>query len=357
MTFAEPGLLYALLGLPVAALFFGWVARRRRAVMSRLGDPALIDRLSSAVNWQGRRLQTILWFTAVALAVVALSRPQWGSEVQVVERQGVQIVVALDVSKSMLAEDVKPDRLSRTKLEIVDLMGQLKGDELGVVLFSGAAFLQFPLTFDYSTAHTFLDEAGPRMITRPGTAIGEAIDVALAAFNQQRASQKVIIIMTDGEGHEGDPVAAAQRALEQDIVIYTVGFGTPEGVPIPEYGDDGEVTYKRDSNDEVVLSKLDEVTLQLIARETGGKYYRARGDGSSVDELATELDGLQKESVQSEFQTRNVERFQLFLAQIHRRDDYAAAERAIGAREGDGPGTIWGRGGPVFVFSCRGETL
>ena len=315
MTFAQPDYLYALALMPVMALFMVWAGRRRLSALASLGDPSLIDRLSLSVDWRGRRVRSWLWFMALALLIVALARPRWGSEVQIVERQGVQIMIALDVSTSMLAEDIKPNRLKRAKLEIVDLMSRLDGDEVGLVLFSGASFLQFPLTFDYSTARTFLDAAGPQMITRPGTAIGKAIDTAVKGFNDRRAGQKVILIITDGEGHEGDPLAAARRAREEGVVIYTIGFGSPEGEPIPEFDAFGRmVGFKLDQRGEVILSKLDEVTLQQIAREGGGKYYRAVADGRVIESLANDFDALQKESFESELRTRHIERFQMFLA-------------------------------------------
>jgi Ca-activated chloride channel family protein len=315
MTFAQPDYLYALALMPIMALFVVWAGRRRLSALASLGDPSLIDRLSRSVDWRGRRVRSWLWFVALALLIVALARPRWGSAVQVVERQGVQIIVALDVSTSMLAEDIKPNRLKRAKLEIVDLMSRLDGDEVGLVLFSGASFLQFPLTFDYSTARRFLDEAGPQMISRPGTAIGKAIETAVNGFDERRASQKVILIITDGESHEGDPLAAARQAREEGVVIYTIGFGSPEGEPIPEYDAFGRMAgFKQDQRGEVVLSKLDEVTLQQIAREGGGKYYRATADGRVIENLADDFDALQKESFESELKTRHIERFQVFLA-------------------------------------------
>ena len=315
MTFAEPDYLYALALMPLIALFMVWAGRRRQSAIASLGDPSLIDRLSLSVDWRGRRVRSWLWFVALALLIVALARPRWGSDVQIVERQGVQIMIALDVSTSMLAEDIKPNRLKRAKLEIVDLMSRLDGDEVGLVLFSGASFLQFPLTFDYSTARTFLDEAGPHMISRPGTAIGKAIETAVNGFNEQRAGQKVILIITDGESHEGDPLAAARIAREEGVVIYTIGFGSPDGEPIPEYDAFGRMSgFKQDQRGEVILSKLNEVTLQRIAREGGGKYYRATADGRVIESLKDDFDALQKESFESEFRTRQIERFQLFLA-------------------------------------------
>ena len=314
MTFGNTDYLYGLVLIPVFALFLWWASQQRRSALARLGDPALIGMLSRSVDWRGRRLQSTLWFIAIGLIIIGLSRPQWGTEVRAVERHGIQIMVALDVSKSMLAQDIKPNRLSRAKLEIVDLMRRLKGDEIGLVLFSGASFLQSPLTFDYATVRTFLENASPELISRPGTAIADAIDTAMAGFDEKRTSQKVIIIMTDGEDHEGDTLAAARRAVQEGAIIYTVGFGSLEGEPIPEYNARGEVAgYKQDQNGEVVLSALGEAALQEIAREANGKYYRASTGSGAAEALSEELDGLQKESVESEFETRNVERFQAFL--------------------------------------------
>lgn len=314
MTFAEPTFLYALLLLPVAALFLLWATRRRQAALTRLGNPALVEKLSATVNWRGRRWQTWLWFLALTLSVIALARPQWGTKIEVVEQQGVQTMVALDVSKSMLAEDVKPDRLSRAKLEIADLMNHLGGDEVGLVLFSGASFIQFPLTSDYATARGFLDSARPEVISKPGTAIGDAIRTAMSGFDLKRASQKVIILITDGEDHEADTLAMAQKAADEGIILYTIGFGSPEGEPIPEYNDQGQaIGYKKDQQGEVVLSKLDEATLQRIAQIGHGQYYRASADGSEVTALISELSQLQKAKLAKQFETRGVERFQSFL--------------------------------------------
>ena len=169
MTFGEPDALYLLFALPIMALVAFRASRKRRAAVERLGDPGLIERLSRSVSRRGRRIAYILWFAALAIAILALARPQWGSAVQPVEQRGVQMMVALDVSSSMLTRDVKPDRLTRAKLEIADLLERLKGDEVGLVVFSGSSFVQFPPTFDYSTARTFVDNAGPESISREGT--------------------------------------------------------------------------------------------------------------------------------------------------------------------------------------------
>jgi Ca-activated chloride channel family protein len=315
MSFAKPQFLLLLLLLPACGLFFAWANQRRQTAVNRLGDAALIDRLSAGVNWNGRRWQTSLWFMALAFFAMALARPQWGSEVQVVEQEGLQVMVALDVSQSMLAQDLKPNRLERAKLEISDLMDQLNGDEIGLALFSGASFIQFPLTSDYATARFYLDSARPGVISRPGTVIGEAIQTALGGFDESLASQKVLIIMTDGEDHETDPLAVAQQAADADVLIYTIGFGTPEGEPIPELDAQGEiVSYKQDQNGQTVLSKLDEVTLQKVAAAGNGRYYRATPDGSELANLLAELGRLQKAALENRFETKQIERFQIFLA-------------------------------------------
>jgi Ca-activated chloride channel family protein len=224
-------------------------------------------------------------------------------------------MVALDVSQSMLAQDIKPNRLERAKLEIADLMKQLNGDEIGLVLFSGASFIQVPLTSDYYTALSYLDSAEPSVISRPGTVIGDAIRTAMHGFDPALSSQKVLIVMTDGEDYETDPLAAAKEVADQDVLIYTIGFGTTEGEPIPVLDQNGAVVdYKRDQNNEVVLSKLDESTLQSIAQTGNGQYYQASADGSELQLLLAEIDGLQKDQLQSRIETRHIERYQIFLA-------------------------------------------
>ncbi len=314
MSFGQPFFLWFLALVPLLALFLVWAQRRRQAALLRLGQAGLIAQLSATVNRRGRRWQLVLWLLALTFLVLALARPQWGSQVQVVEQEGVQIMVALDISKSMLAADLKPDRLTRAKYEISDLMNRLKGDEIGLVLFSGASFIQFPLTSDYDTARAFLTSANPNMISRPGTAIGAAIATATQGFDPHRSNQKVIVIMTDGEDHEADVEQAAQDAAAQGIIIYTIGFGSPQGEPIPEFDEAGKLTgYKKDANGAPILSKLDEVTLQRIALVTQGRYFRASAGGEELDALAGELDQLQKAQLESRFTLQKIERYQIFL--------------------------------------------
>ena len=313
-TFAEPSYLFCFIPLALIGGLIYLLAKRHRQAIARLGAPELIARLSGSVNWKGRRWQSRLWFIALIFLILALARPRWGSQVEYIERRGVEVMVALDVSESMLAEDFKPNRLARAKLEISELMDRLEGNELGLVLFSGAAFVQFPLTSDFATARTFLDAAYPGIISRPGTDIAEAIQVAVNGFNEERATQKVIIMLTDGENHRSDVLSAAQAAADQGIIIYTVGFGSPDGEPIPQYDHLGNlIEYKKDSSGQTVLSRLDETTLQEIAAITNGAYLRAAPNGREVDLLADEIGRLQTSELESRFETRGIERFQWFL--------------------------------------------
>jgi Ca-activated chloride channel family protein len=314
MKFAEPRFFYCLIPLILLGITLYILNKRHKAAIGRLGTPDLISRLSATVNWRGRRWQTNLWFLALFFLIVALARPQWGSQVEYIERRGVEIMVALDVSESMLAEDFRPNRLARAKLEINELMEQLEGNEMGLVLFSGAAFVQFPLTSDFTTARTFLDAAYPGIISRPGTNLAEAIRISMTGFNEERATQKVIVLLTDGEGTEDDALTAAQEAADRGIIVYTIGFGSPDGEPIPQYDQLGSlIGFKKDQNGETVLTRLDEYTLEQVASMTGGRYFQAMADGREVGFLANEINELQTTELESRFETRGIERFQWFL--------------------------------------------
>lgn len=314
VNFAEPHFLYGFFLIPLFFLFWFWTYRRRARDLARMGDAELIHSLSAAVNRRARFWRGVLWFVVFALLIVSLARPRWGTTVQKVESQGIQVIIALDVSPSMLAEDIKPSRLSRAKLEAVDLLGQLGGDEVGLVLFSGSAYLQFPLTNDYSTARSFIEAAAPELISRPGTAVGEAVRIAARSFNPKRASQKVILILSDGEDHAADTMESVRQAAEQDIRIDAIGFGTSQGAPVPQFNEAGEVVgFLKDERGEVVISHMDEGALQRISALGEGGYWRAGASGAEIPLLLAEWGRLQKDRGETRFEHLPIERFQYFL--------------------------------------------
>jgi Ca-activated chloride channel family protein len=267
------------------------------------------------VSQTRRRWKTGLIFVGLAGIIVSLARPRWGSEVHVTGQRGVQIMVVLDVSASMLAEDVKPNRLTRAKLTIEEMIKQLGGNELGLVLFSGAAFVQFPLTGDLNTALLYLAAADTQAISRPGTALEAAIRMALDSFPEQIISNRVILLLTDGEGHEGDPFAAATLAKKEGVIIHAVGFGSPDGEPIPLRDTNGALLdYKKDAQGETVLSRLDETTLSQMAERTGGLYFRASVSGREIDAISNAIAALDTSEFESQLQTQRADRFEWFAA-------------------------------------------
>jgi Ca-activated chloride channel family protein len=315
MDFAQSLFLYGLGAVPIAWLFLLWAARRRRAALARWGDPALLAQLGASVSHRKRRWKAALWLLTLTALVVALARPRWGTKLMVKSQQGVEVMVVLDVSSSMLAEDLKPNRLTRAKLTIEELMDRLGGNEVGVVIFSGAAFVQFPLTADFYTARMFLDDATPDSISRPGTALEEALRVALDGFPEERVTSRVILLLTDGEGHEGEPLKAAEDAAKQGVVIHAIGFGSPTGEPIPLRAADGTIGgYQKDTQGQTVLSKLDEVTLQRIAAAANGLYFRASAGGEEVANIVDAIDRLAsgESEAEGQFEIEGVERFAWF---------------------------------------------
>lgn len=317
MTFGNPQFLLLLVAVPVSLALVSWAFVARKRSLARFGDPALLRRLTVGANTSGRLARSVLTILALGLIFVAIARPQWGETEQIVERHGVQLMVALDISRSMLAEDVKPNRLTRAKLEAADLLQQLHGDEVGLVLFSGAAFIQFPLTFDYSTARTFLDNANTDMIARQGTVLSEAISVSMVGLDNDRVGHKAILIISDGEEdrQESDSIRAANRAADAGLTIYTIGVGMSDGEPIPIRDRwDNLVGYQEDTDGNMVLSRINEDVLKSVAEAGGGRYVLAGGSTSAAAVIAEELDGLEKTVAESEITNARVERFQIFVA-------------------------------------------
>lgn len=310
MQFATPNAFYALLLLPGLAAFFLWSRRRRRRAVEALGDSTLVDRLSLGVSRARERWKSALLFAAFFFLVLALARPQWGQGTDEVVARGVDVFLVLDTSFSMDATDVAPSRMERARYIASSLMERLKGNRIGLIVFSGTAFVQCPLTLDYGAAKIFLDTVATGVVPDPGTDIVAALEAARRGFVARDSKFRVIVLLTDGEQNEGDAVGVAKEAREQGIVIHAIGVGTPGGEPIPVRNDQGEVTdYVRDDSGQPVLSRLDEKTLQDVAFATGGKYFRISDRDEEIDEISKLISGMEGEELESQLFRRYQERY------------------------------------------------
>lgn len=310
MQFADPEAFYWLLLLPILVGFFVWAQRRRRRVIEKLGDPTLVERLSLGVSRTRERFKSALLIAGLFFLVLALARPQWGQGTDEIVARGVDVFLVLDTSFSMDATDVAPSRMERARYIASQLMERLRGNRIGLIVFSGSAFTQCPLTLDYGAAKIFLDQATTGVVPEPGTDIVQALEEARRGFVTRGSRFRVVVLLTDGEQHEGNAVKAAEAARDYGIVIHTVGVGTPGGEPIPVRNERGEVTdYVRDESGEPVLSRLDEATLSRISLVTGGKYFRISPQDEEIAEIATLVGGMEGEELESQLFRRFQERF------------------------------------------------
>ena len=314
MNFAYAHMLPLLWLVPLLVIFLIMAFRRRRRALMIFVREELAEKLTVSVSRRKQTLKAALVVLAVLLTVLALARPQYGQKLQMTKRKGMDIVIVMDTSESMLAEDIKPNRLERAKHEVSTLIDRLQGDRIALVAFAGQSFIQCPLTLDYGAAKMFLDIMDTNLIPEPGTAIGKSIETAIGVFDQQERKYKVMILITDGEDHRSDPLAAAKKAAEEGIRIYTIGVGSPGGVPIPIRGQQGGLLeYKKDRRGETVMSKLDEMTLQNIALETDGKYFRATMGEMELDRILEDLSKMEKRELKSRELALGEDRYQFFV--------------------------------------------
>jgi len=305
--------LYAWVLIPVFFALFWIMLLRRKRNIRQLGDDKLVQSLMP------ERSNFKLWlkFSLLALAyfflVLGLANPQIGSKLEEVERKGVDLVIALDVSNSMLAEDIKPNRLERAKRAISQLIDKLEGDRIGIVVFAGKAYMQLPITTDYSAAKLFLSTINTDVVPTQGTSIGQAIELSLTAFSKNN-HEKAIVVITDGEDHDDDPIAAAQTALKQGIKVYTIGIGLPEGAPIPEFSNGQQMGYKKDLSGKTVITKLDETTLQQVAAAGDGIYVRANNTTAGLNQVFEQISKMEKKKYETKMFSDYEDRFQYFLA-------------------------------------------
>lgn len=303
----DPLALAALVLVPALALFLVWSFRRRRQALDRFVATGLLAAVAPDADPRRRTLRAVLLGAAVLAVVVALGGPMWGFRWQQVQREGIDLLVALDTSKSMLATDVKPNRLARAKLAVRDLLAEIGGDRIGLVAFAGTAFLQCPLTLDFGAFEQSLEAVEAGIIPRGGTSLAAAIDAALAGFEGRQAEHQALIVITDGENTEGDVDEAVQRAVERGVKIYTVGIGTADGelIPLDQGG------FVKDRKGQVVKSRLDETALQKIATDTGGAYLHATDTSFGLAELYRDyIATMEKRELASTLERRFEHRFQ-----------------------------------------------
>ena len=295
LRFEHPDYLWFLLLIPALGIGFFFLNLWQRKQLRRFVGEVLISQLAPDVSLAMRIIKQSLASLAVACLILAVANPQVGTRLEEIKREGIDLFVALDVSLSMKSEDIRPSRLEKAKRDVSELLQKLSGDRVGMVVFAGDAFVQFPLTADYSAADLFLSAIDVDAVPIPGTMIGSAIEVALKSFSKDVPTQKAIVVVSDGENTEGDVMSAVEDAKKSGVRVYSVGMGTPEGGPIPVLNQNNvRVDYKRDQSGSIVLSKLDESMLSQIAAATGGSYHRATSGGNEIDDIFKELASLEK---------------------------------------------------------------
>ena len=306
--FAYPNALFLYIPLLLIVALFLYASYKRRSDLRKYGSPELLGAMMPEASRHRPQLKFWLTFAALCFMVLLLARPQFGTKIETVKRQGIETVIALDISNSMMAQDVAPNRLERSKNVISRLVDGFEDDKVGLIVFAGDAFIQLPITNDFISAKLFLESISPSLITRQGTNIKAAIDMATRSFTPRVGVGKAIIIITDGENHEGGAVEAAKAAAEKGMMVYVMGVGTPEGAPIPEgRGND----FRRDKEGNVIVTKLNEQMCQEIAAAGNGVYIRIDNTGNAQKILQKEVDKLAKADLDTAVYSEHDEQFQV----------------------------------------------
>lgn len=308
--FANPEYLYLLILVPV--LYILWLAGRSISAkrMKRFGDNEILRDLMPDTSVTRPLVKFILLLFVYIFLIVGIARPQFGSKLQQVKRKGIEMIIALDVSNSMLAQDIKPNRLERAKQSISKLVERLVNDRIGLIVFAGQAYTQIPITSDYVSAKMFLSSISPGIVPVQGTAIGAAIKLAMNSYTPQEDMSKVLIIITDGENHEDNALDIARQAAEKGIKIYTIGVGLPKGSPVPMPSKSGQPVFLKDKDGKVVISKLDEKTLEEIASIGNGKYIRANNTRLGLNALFADINKLDKKEIDAKIYSEYADIFQ-----------------------------------------------
>ena len=306
--------LFLLVLIPIIILVFILSVRWRKKAIGVFGQLKLVYKLMPMASEFKLRSKFILFAVAIASLIIGIANPQIGSKMEEVKREGVDLMIAIDLSNSMLAEDLQPNRLMRAKQSISKLIDRLDGDRIGLIVFAGDAYVQLPITTDYSAAKLFLSTINTNIVPTQGTAIGKAIELSIKSFDLQNAQNKAIIIITDGENHEDDAIKEAQEAEELGIFVHTIGMGSAEGGPIPVKNRYGTITsYQKDKEGNTIITALNEDMLKKIAKAGGGSYIRANSTQSGLNALFKEINKMEKKEIGSKVFTDYKDRFQWFI--------------------------------------------
>ena len=310
----KPELWWLFLLGPLMFLIFWvsiWTKNRR---LDRFGESSLLNHLVTELSGVNTAIKYLLWRLSAAFLVLALINPQLGSKMAETKVKGIDIIVALDVSNSMMAEDLSPNRLVSANRAISKMLEKLRGDRVGIIVFAGQAFVQLPITSDYSAGKLFLSTIDTDVVPVQGTDIGAAIDLSMKSFSEESPAQKAIVVITDGENHEADAVVAAREAAEQGIRVFTIGMGSPNGTPIPQYNGRTRTGFKKDQEGNIVVTKLNESMLRDIAKAGNGSYIRASNAEVGLEPLLAELNQIEKTDMGTVAYAEYEDRFQIFLA-------------------------------------------
>ncbi|MCX7726669.1 MAG: VWA domain-containing protein [Chitinispirillaceae bacterium] len=312
MKFGNPEYFLLWLLIPLFVGLFIRAYQKRKEAMVRFAASPTINRLIPSFNTNRRILKWALLCLFFFFLVIALTKPRFGVKMEIVERKGIDIIVALDISQSMLAEDMTPNRLKRAKHEIGKLIDMLRGDRIGIVVFAGESYLQCPLTLDYGAAKMFLDAVSTGWVAKEGTALADAIRRSTEAFKSSGRKNKVLILISDGEDHEGGAIEAAKKAAEEGVIIYTIGVGSESGVPIPIKKSDDNIVYKKDKNGNLVMTKLNPFILEKIAIEGKGAYFHAESD-VEMAKIISKIAAMEKKELGKSKIATYEERYQIPL--------------------------------------------
>jgi len=307
--FAHPEYLYLLLFIPLLLSVFFYAIIQKRRNISKFGNPDLIAGLMPNVSFVRPQVKFYMQLVSVLLLIIVLAQPQFGTKVEKDKRKGIEVMIALDVSNSMMAQDVQPSRLEKAKQVLSQLVDGMTNDKIGLVVFAGDAYTQLPITVDYVSAKMFLSTISPQLVPRQGTAIGSAIDLAIKSFGTKSEAGRAIIVITDGENHEDDAVGAAKLAAENNIIVHVIGMGKAEGSPIPV---PGTMSFWKDKDGNVVVSKLNEPMCKEIAVAGKGIYVHADNSNSAFKIINKELDTLAKSDIKTSVFSEYNEQFQSF---------------------------------------------